>query len=122
MPLSQLTIRYWYTVDGTPSQSAAIDYADVGAVNVSRTFVQLPVARPPADFYLELGFAAAAGSLAGNGAFTGLQARFNKNDFTPYNQSNDYSFDATKVAFADWNRVTLYRNGVLAWGTEPAAP
>jgi hypothetical protein len=25
----------------------------------------------------------------------------------------------TKTALADWNRVTLYRNNVLVWGTEP---
>jgi len=28
-------------------------------------------------------------------------------------EANDYSFDPTKTAFADWTRVTLYRSGVL---------
>ena len=41
-------------------------------------------------------------------------------NWTNYNEANDYSYDATKTAFADWNRVTLYRNGALVWGTEPA--
>jgi hypothetical protein len=43
----------------------------------------------------------------------------NKNDWSNYDETNDYSFDATKTAFSDWNRVTLYRNGVLVWGIEP---
>ncbi len=120
VPLTQITVRYWYTVDGTPTQSAAVDYADVGAVNVIPSFVRLPMARPTADFYLQIGFTAAAGSLAGNGAVTAILARFNKTDFTQYDQTNDYSFDASKTTFADWDRITVYRNGVLAWGTEPA--
>ena len=35
--------------------------------------------------------------------------------------ANDYSFDVTKTVYADWTKVTLYRNGVLIWGTEPPA-
>jgi len=45
--------------------------------------------------------------------------RINKNDWTNYNEANDYSYDPTKTSFADWNRVTLYRNGQLVWGVEP---
>jgi Cellulose binding domain len=121
VPLSELTIRYWYTVDGTRTQSAAIDYANVGSANVTTTFVPLAPPRPLADFYVQLGFTAAAGTVAGGGASTGqIQLRFNKTDFTLYNQSNDYSFDPTKATvFTNWDRVTLYRNGVLAWGIEP---
>ena len=40
-------------------------------------------------------------------------------DWTNYTQTNDYSFDATKTSYADWTKVTLYRNGVLVWGVEP---
>ena len=124
VPLAELTIRYWYTADGTQAQSVAIDYATVGSANITRSFVPLATPRATADVYLQIGFVAAAGQVAGNvdggGANGGVvQVRFNKSDFSVYNQTNDYSFDATKLAFADWNRVTLYRNGVLAWGVEP---
>src|SRR5262249_27454903 len=34
-------------------------------------------------------------------------------------EGNDYSYDATKTSFADWTKVTLYRNGTLVWGAEP---
>src|SRR5262249_34734096 len=48
-----------------------------------------------------------------------IQNRLNSQDFSAYNEANDYSFDPTKTSFADWTRVTLYRNGTLVWGTEP---
>ena len=43
----------------------------------------------------------------------------NKNDWSNYTESNDHSYDGTKLTLADWSKVTLYRNGVLVWGTEP---
>ena len=48
-----------------------------------------------------------------------MQNRIHNQNWTNYNEANDYSYDGTKTAFADWNRVTLYRNGALVWGTEP---
>ena len=40
-------------------------------------------------------------------------------DQSNYTETGDYSFDPTKTSFTDWDHVTLYRNGVLVWGTEP---
>jgi hypothetical protein len=48
-----------------------------------------------------------------------IRARFSKADSSNYTETGDYSFDPTKLSFADWDHVTLYRNGVLVWGTEP---
>ena len=48
-----------------------------------------------------------------------IQARFAQPDGSNYTGTGDYSFDPTKLSFADWDYVTLYRNGVLVWGTEP---
>ncbi|HEX8528701.1 MAG TPA: T9SS type A sorting domain-containing protein, partial [Cytophagales bacterium] len=73
-----------------------------------------------ANGYLEVGFATAAGSVAAGGNSGEVQARFSKTDWSNYVEAGDYSYDATRTAYADWNRVTLYRNGVLVWGTEPA--
>ena len=59
------------------------------------------------------------GSLAAGQTGGEIQGRFNKDNWTNYDEANDWSYDPTKLAFADWDRVTLYRNGVLVWGTEP---
>src|SRR4029079_1323606 len=87
--------------------------------NVTSQFVALSPARTGADFYLQLGFTAGIGSLTARQATGEVQGRSNKDDWTNYDESNDYSYDPTKLAFADWDRVTLYRNGALVWGTEP---
>ncbi len=119
VPLSELKIRYWYTVDGDKPQQYACDYSTAGCTNITGTFVKLATPRTGADYYLEIGFTSAAGSIPAGGQVGEIQNRFNKNDWTNYNETGDYSYDPAKTAFADWSKVTLYRNGQLIWGTEP---
>src|SRR5687767_8521307 len=118
---SELKIRYWYTREGNLSQNFFCDYAAItgNCANVTGTFVQVSPPRTGADFYLEVGFNAAAGSIAAGSQSGEIQARFAKANWSNYNETGDYSFDPTKTSFTDWDRVTLYRNGVLVWGTEP---
>jgi hypothetical protein len=42
-----------------------------------------------------------------------------KSTWTYYDETNDYSYDPTKISLSDWDHVTLYRNGILVWGLEP---
>lgn len=117
--LSGLKLRYYYTVDGDKPQEFHCDYAAVGSGNLSGSFGKLNPGTALADSYLEISFSPSAGSLA-PGADTGeIQIRFNKSDWAAYNENNDYSYSGTQVAFADWNKVTLYREGKLIWGLEP---
>jgi cellulase/cellobiase CelA1 len=121
VPLSEFKIRYWYTREGTVGQNFFCDFSAVtgGCNNVTGTFVQVSPPRTGSDFYLEVGFNAAAGSIAAGGQSGEIQTRFAKTDWSNYNETGDYSFDPTKTAFTDWTNVTLYRNGTLVWGTEP---
>jgi endoglucanase len=121
VPLSELKIRYWYTREGTASQNFWCDYSAIpgSCTNLSGAFVQVSPARTGADFYLEVSFTPAAGSILAGGQSGEIQTRFAKTDWSNYNETGDYSFDPTKTSFADWTHVTLYRNGVLVWGTEP---
>lgn len=119
--LSSLKLRYWYSIDSAQAQTYSCDWANIGCSNVIATLNAIPSSNKTttADYYLQVGFSSGAGNLA-PGAGTGLiQNRFNKNDWTLYNQTNDYSYDATKTQFTDWNKITLYLNGKLVWGTEP---
>jgi hypothetical protein len=107
VPLSELKVRYWFTVDGSQPQSYWCDYAAFGCSNITAQFVPLPAAKPGADYYLELSFASGAGSLA-PGASTGqIHNRFSKNDWSFYTQTGDYAFDPSKIQF------------ILIWGIEP---
>jgi hypothetical protein len=121
VPLSELKIRYWFTREGTQNQNFWCDWSAItgSCSNLSGTFVQVSPARAGADFYLEIGFNAVAGSIAAGGQSGEIQARFAKSDWSNYTETGDYSFDPTKTSFANWDRVTLYRNGVLVWGIEP---
>src|SRR5262249_57215886 len=42
VPLSELTIRYWYTNDGTQPQVFDCDFASRGCSNISPSFVTIP--------------------------------------------------------------------------------
>ncbi|MFD1176360.1 endo-1,4-beta-xylanase [Paenibacillus puldeungensis] len=119
VPLSELTLRYWYTVDGDKTQQFNCDWAQLGCSNLSGSLVKMAEAKPGADYYIEVKFSAAAGSLAAGGNSGDIQLRIHKTDWTNYSEEGDHSFDGTKKSFADWERVTLYRNGTLVWGTEP---
>ncbi|MDC0740719.1 hypothetical protein [Polyangium mundeleinium] len=86
---------------------------------MTRQFSAVSPARTGADTYAEVGFTAAAGSVPAGGQSGEIQLRFNKDNWSNYNEANDYSCDPTKTSFANYAKVTLYRNGALVWGTEP---
>jgi hypothetical protein len=122
VPLSEVTVRYWYTKDsGASAQTSNIDYAYIGGGNITRTFNAVgPVTG--ADFYVELSFTACAGTLAG-GARTGdIQLRLNKDDYSAYSEADDYSYVDSAVQSEPRipnDHITVYRDSTLVWGTEP---
>ena len=119
VPLRELVIRYWYTADGDRPQAYWCDYAMINCSNVTGKFVKLTTPEQGADSYLEIGFGAGAGILAGNGQSGEIQNRINKDNYSNYNEADDYSFDPSRTSFSDWMRVTLYHNGGLVWGIDP---
>lgn len=117
--LEDITIRYWYSKEGTESQNAWIDYAAVGSENVTTNFVTLPDPVTGADHFVEVGFTAGAGSLSANGNSGEVQVRIAKQNWSNYDETDDYSYNPNYSSFAAWDRVTVYCNGLLSWGIEP---
>jgi len=119
--LSRLELRYWYTSDGAQPQSAAIDWAGrapSGATVTSAVQASIQTtSRGGQSHFVRYRFTAAAGSLALHESIE-VQSRFNKSDWSSYLQSNDHSFTAS-TGYIEWNRITVYLDGVLVWGVEP---
>jgi lysophospholipase L1-like esterase len=116
--LSNVTIRYYYTIDGAQTQNFYCDWSPVGSSNVNGTFVTMNPAKTGADTYVEVGFGSGAGSLAAGGNTT-VQARIAKSNWTNYTQTNDYSFNSSATTFVDWSKTAGFVSGFLQWGTEP---
>jgi len=116
VPLTELTIRYWLrdSSSGAPFVFWC-DYAQIDCRNVVGAFYE--VERDGADHYMEVSF---SGATLGAGQASGeIQTRFNREDWPFLDETDDYSYDATKTAFEDWHKATLYLNGRLVWGLEP---
>ncbi|QRK07426.1 glycoside hydrolase family 9 protein [Archangium violaceum] len=119
VPLSELKVRYYFTPDSGEQIQVACDYATLNCANITSTVVQMSAPKTGATHYIEFGFTAGAGSLAGGRDTGEIQIRFNKSNWSNFDETNDYSFDPTKTSFSTSSKMTVYRSGVLAWGTEP---
>ncbi|MCM3702809.1 glycosyl hydrolase [Paenibacillus macerans] len=116
--LSDVKLRYYYTIDGEKAQNFWCDWASIGSANVTSKFVKLATPVAGADYVLEIGFTSSAGTL-NPGQSAEIQARFSKTDWSNYNQADDYSFKASSNQFANNEQVTGYMNDQLVWGIEP---
>jgi Cellulose binding domain len=116
--LAMLTVRYYYTADGSTQQAYACDYAQIGCGSIQATFATIAPAQATADHYIELSFT--AGSIPAGGSTGEIQIRFHDSNYqVMFTQTNDYSFNAALTQYSDWNNVTVYRSGALVWGVEP---
>jgi Cellulose binding domain len=122
VPLSSLTMRYWFTNE-TPADPLVFecDYAQVDRANITARFVALPAPVTKANTYVEIGFKAAAGSLAPGQGSGEVQTRVHHVNWSNFTTTDSYSFIADpSFVYKDTQTVTLYLNGVLIWGVEPA--
>jgi hypothetical protein len=120
VPLSAVTVRYWFTEGSDDALQYACDYAPVGCDHVTARFGAVSPAVKGADHYLELGFTDAAGSLF-PGEDTGpVQGRVHTSGYRALDQSDDWSYRAGGTAPTTWDHVTVSVNGTLVSGTAPS--
>jgi len=119
IPLSELTVRYYYKREAAVAQNLTIDYAVIGKTNITGSFYTMGSPTSTADAYLELGFLTGAGSIAASGDTGVIKVRINNSNWSNFNEANDYSYAPSLTSFADHDKITLYHNGVLVWGIEP---
>jgi mannan endo-1,4-beta-mannosidase len=116
--LSNIKLRYYYTINGDVSQNFWCDWASVGSENVKSQFVKLSSPTTSADYYLEISFTSSAGTLKA-GQSAEVQGRFSKSNWSNYTQTDDYSFNATSNQYINSDKITGYMNNELVWGIEP---
>ena len=120
--VSKLEIRYWYKYDGVlKTEQSYVDWAGINGTAITDK-VNISIVSwifSMQDRYLKVTFKLGAGQL-GNGAndYLEVNTRFNKNDWSRYDQSNDWSF-VSYTSFKEWEKVTVYYNGVKVYGREP---
>ena len=137
-PLSELTLRYWFTAEGITSFTAHMYYAALSSITSStlaETFVSLsatstPAATAKADTYMQVSFTQGARNVAAMGSTNDIEFEFNDSTYQgTETETNDYSYTATdtktnceggnNVLTCQTMTITLYRNRVYVWGTEP---
>ncbi|WP_157815914.1 cellulose binding domain-containing protein [Spirosoma pollinicola] len=117
IPYSEVTVRYWLTSEGNaPATNFAVYYAPLGAVNMR--YVMLAQPRQGAFGYVEYSFPG-GGSLPMNGNSGPIENGIQKTDGSPFNESNDYSYQGNYANYTPNSHITAYRNGVIVWGQEP---
>ncbi|WP_411345266.1 cellulase family glycosylhydrolase [Paenibacillus sp. WLX1005] len=116
--LSDLKVRYYFNNDGKSGDQTYIDWAKVGASNVS-TISKALTGKTQANRYVEFSFGSGAGNIAAGGQSGEVQARIHPADWSNFNETNDYSYNNGSTTFAKWSKVTVYQQGKLVWGTEP---
>jgi hypothetical protein len=121
VPLSSLTMRYWFTNE-TPADPLVFecDYAQVGCANITANFVVLASPVNKANTVLEIHFNAGAGSIAAGQSTGEIQTRIHHANYSNFITTDTYSFIADpSFVYKDTQTVTLYLNGALVWGVEP---
>jgi hypothetical protein len=139
IPLSSLAVRYYFTNEVGATGQSAVYYAGTccGAPRSGwNAYVAVSLnpmtPTPTADAYLETTFDAAAGTLQ-DGDAVQVEVGFHAAGFSQtLDQTNDYSYIAGAAGTqAEWDlcpsqctkfhscQMTVYRDGVLVWGTPP---
>jgi len=119
VPLSELTLRYWFTADGAEPVNASVNWAQLGTSLVQAQYVPLPAPLQGAFGYVEYSFLPAAGMLQPGQNSGEILTSFNKQNWTNFDETDDYSY-ALNSSYLPSTRITVYRNGVLVGGQEPA--
>jgi len=116
---NELTMRYWFTAENYAGINTWIDYAQMGNSNVKMKYVQMPNPASGALGYMEYSFLP-GGKLNANSNSGVIRTRIANQDWSDFSEADDYSYQANTGSYGTNHRITLYRNGKLIFGEEPA--
>ena len=116
IPLERVDLFYWLEDPGDQPMVFHCDWAAIGCGNVRGNFD----VKQSGEKYLRINFGAGAGVIEQGQDSGEIKIRFNRNDWSPLEQDDDYSFSRV-TEYVEWDRVTLYLDGQRIWGNEPGS-
>jgi hypothetical protein len=114
VPYAELKVNYYFTSNDPKPLNLWCDYATFGCESVSGRFID----SGNGQRWVEVSFTG-SGAINPGSESAEVQLRFAQDDWANFNQADDYSFDPSKRAYGEWDRITVFRNGVLVWGVPP---
>ncbi|MGI4862597.1 MAG: beta strand repeat-containing protein [Janthinobacterium lividum] len=111
-------VRYYFTRDGATSVVPQVDYAKLGASNISLRVVNLAAPVSGADAYLEVTFSAALGVFYPRTSTDDILVKLRKDNYQAFDQSNDYTFSGSTMLMVS-PRFPAYLSNALVFGTPP---
>jgi hypothetical protein len=117
--LQDITLRYWFTPESQAALNYNIDYAVINSSNIRGAFQTPEIIYEGAERYFEVGFTQNVGPLNAFSQTGEMKFRINKQDWSSFMESDDFSYRSTGNAFEENLKITGYINGQLVWGEEP---
>jgi len=126
IPLAQLTIRYFFSNEETSGWATAIYDAKLDGgigyrpITGSALAVSpLGTTVPGADSYIELSFNSTLSIEKGATATVSWDLQPHSYNPPDQVQTDDYSYNASAVAYTVWDHVVIYQGNTLVWGCTP---
>jgi cellulose 1,4-beta-cellobiosidase len=123
--VAELKLRYYFTDEPRVTNQMTNNFSHISTsgsnqtLNVTSVVAGLVPTETGADTYIEFSFTSDH-ALAPNEAMDfAWQMDGPDQSKDIYNQSNDYSFDASKTTLTNWDHVVLFHNGTVVWGALP---
>ncbi|WP_047419474.1 DUF5722 domain-containing protein [Cellulophaga sp. Hel_I_12] len=119
VPLKDVTLRYWFTPESAITLNYNIDYSIINSNKINVDFKISDVVYDGASNYFEVSFQESTGNLFAFSETGEMRFRINKQDWSNFNESDDFSYRSTGNVYAENMKITAYINGQLVWGEEP---
>jgi|LSQX01.2.fsa_nt_gb hypothetical protein len=114
--LRNVKVRYYFWEENNEALNFAIYYYGAGEESdVHGEFYDIPEGYK-ANKYLEITF---SNGIANPGDVIHVRGIFHYEDWSRFDQSDDYSFNPEAEEFVDWGKMTIYIQDKLIWGEEP---
>ncbi|WP_186755980.1 LamG-like jellyroll fold domain-containing protein [Echinicola salinicaeni] len=115
--LKNITTRYWFTPENIRHIQTRLDYAALGADQVTMSYTGLAEPREKALGYVEYSFGENSHLAQGNDSGE-IKSGIHNEDWSDFDETNDYSM-LESSDFTLNPSITLYYQGILIWGNEP---